>query len=213
MSVAPERLDAWLAGFAARHGPVTAVASAEQVAITAADGAEAVALVPFPPLRANPGGGVAALVAHAGAERTVGVLLVRLGGHAAGVFTGADLITSKVGSRPVHGRSAAGGRSQKRFARRRENQAEVALAAAADAAAAVLLPAAPGLAALVVGGDRRAVEAVLADPRLVGLRPLVTDPFLDLPDPRQRVLAEAGQRLRAVRIRLRQPAPAEVGDG
>src|SRR5215469_8060870 len=48
--------------------------------------------------------------AHALAARTVGVLLVRLGGYAAGVFTGpsAHLAASKVGSRLVHGRSAAG---------------------------------------------------------------------------------------------------------
>ena len=48
--------------------------------------------------------------------------------------------TSKVGSRLVHGRSAAGGQSQQRFARRREKQAAEALAAAADTAAAVLRP-------------------------------------------------------------------------
>ena len=41
---------------------------------------------------------------------------------------------AKVGSRLVHGRSAAGGWSQHRFARRREKQANEALSAAADAA-------------------------------------------------------------------------------
>jgi hypothetical protein len=64
------------------------------------------------------------------------VLLVRLGGYAAGVFTGYPpaLGPAKVGSRLVHGRSAAGGWSQHRFARRREKQANEALSAAADAA-------------------------------------------------------------------------------
>ena len=76
------------------------------------------------------------------ADRTVGVLLVRLGGYAAGVFTGTEpvLAASKVGSRLVHGRSAAGGQSQRRFARRRENQAQQALGAAADTAVAVFGP-------------------------------------------------------------------------
>ena len=43
-----------------------------------------------------------ALAAHAAADRTVGVLLVRLGGYAVGVFTGSPprLIDSKTGSRP-----------------------------------------------------------------------------------------------------------------
>jgi hypothetical protein len=73
-----------------------------------------------------------ALAADAAADRTVGVLLVRLGGYAVGVFSGAPprLLNSKAGSRPVHGRSAAGGWSQQRFARRRENQAATALRAA-----------------------------------------------------------------------------------
>jgi hypothetical protein len=77
-----------------------------------------------------------ALAAHARKPRTVGVLLVRLGGYAAGVFTGypPTLGPAKVGSRLVHGRSAAGGWSQHRFARRREKQANEALGAAADAA-------------------------------------------------------------------------------
>jgi len=40
-----------------------------------------------------------------------GCLLVRLGGYAVGVFAGSpsELVSSKTGSRPVHGRSAAGG--------------------------------------------------------------------------------------------------------
>ena len=80
-----------------------------------------------------------AFAAHARRPRTVGVLLVRLGGYAAGVFTGYPpvLQDAKVGSRLVHGRSAAGGWSQHRFARRREKQANEALDAAADAAVAI----------------------------------------------------------------------------
>ncbi|MGH3281820.1 MAG: Vms1/Ankzf1 family peptidyl-tRNA hydrolase, partial [Trebonia sp.] len=77
--------------------------------------------------------------AHARAPRAVGVLLVRLGGYSAGVFTGYPpvLADAKTGSRLVHGRSAAGGWSQQRFARRREKQASEALEAAAGAALAV----------------------------------------------------------------------------
>ncbi len=127
---------------------------------TAPDGAVAECLVPFPPVPAAAGTepiDLAKLVAaHATADRTVGVFLVRLGGYAAGVFTGTEpvLAASKVGSRLVHGRSAAGGQSQQRFARRRENQAHQALAAAADTAAAVFGPF--KLDALVLGGDKRA---------------------------------------------------------
>ena len=96
----------------------------------------------------------------------MGVLLVRLGGYAAGVFTGTEpvLAASKVGSRLVHGRSAAGGQSQRRFARRRENQAQQALGAAADTAVAVFGP--YQLDAVVLGGDRRALAGLKDDARL-----------------------------------------------
>jgi hypothetical protein len=111
-------------------------------------------------------------------------------------------VRSKVGSRQVHGRSAAGGWSQQRFARRREGQAKVALAAAADVAMAVLVPEAERLDAVVLGGDRRALETVLADVRLRGLAPLVAQPRLDVPDPRLKVLQGTPAQFRAVRIKV-----------
>src|SRR5690348_8510403 len=145
-------------------------------------------------------------VAHALASRRIGVLLVRLGGYAAGVFEGRELVVSKVGSRPVHGRSAAGGWSQQRFARRREGQARMALDAAADAAVAVLLPVASTLDAVVTGGDRQALRAVLGDVRLAELRPLVSARVLDVPDPKARVLRESIEAALAVRVSITDPA-------
>jgi hypothetical protein len=131
---------------------------------------------------------------------------VRLGGHAAGVFEGRRLVSSKVGSRQVHGRSAAGGWSQQRFARRREGQVSMALAAAADNAVSHLLPHAPTLEGVVVDGERTAVDAVLADRRLAPLRPLVTGRLLDVPDPRLAVLRGAGELARRVHIRVVDPS-------
>jgi hypothetical protein len=189
VGVAPERLGRWLEGFAERHGGATA----DGTTWTGADGAVAEVEVPYPPLHGD-------LLAHALAPRRVGILLVRLGGHAVGVAEGERLVVSKVGSRQVHGRSAAGGWSQQRFARRREGQVRVALAAAADLAVTLLVPVADTLDAVVVGGDRRSVEAVLDDPRLGVLRPLVMAPLLDVPDPRRAVLDTAPARYRAVRV-------------
>ena len=97
---------------------------------------------------------VGPLLEHVSRERRVGVLLVRLGGHASGVFEGRRLVDSKVGSRLVHGRHKKGGSSARRFERRREGQARLALEQAADTAARVLLPHAASLDALVTGGDR-----------------------------------------------------------
>ena len=199
MSVAPERLQGWLDGFASRHGHVTRTADATGVRLVAEDGSTADVEVPFPPLTGG-------LVEHVLRDRRVGVLLVRLGGCACGVFDGPRLTASKVTVRPVHGRSAAGGQSQQRFARRREGQVRVALQASADTAARVLLPASPTLEALVTGGERTAVDAVLADRRLTPLRPLVTGRLLDVPDPRQAVLEASYDGLRAVWIRVVDPA-------
>ncbi len=227
LTVGPERLGRWLAGFLDRHdgpsgasadrpdGHVEVPADGTSVTVYAADGARVRVEVPFPPLATDRPGTdqylpYAGLVAHATRDRTVGVLLVRMGGYAAGVFDGAVLRTSKVGSRLVQGRTAAGGWSQQRFARRREKQAREAFAAAADVAARVVLPHLSDLAAVVVGGDRRAVGQVLADPRLAPLRDLVTGPHLDVPDPKLAVLRATPERFRAARLRLTEPAePAE----
>ena len=151
-----------------------------------------------------------AIAAHALRPRAVGVLLVRLGGYAAGVFTGSPprLAASKTGSRPVHGRSAAGGWSQHRFARRREKQASEALAAAADAAVAVFGPWERGrLDAVVLGGDKRAMADLAADPRLAPYLALATDRFLTVPDPRRAVLEDSPRLFLAIKLRLTEPAP------
>ena len=52
----------------------------------------------------------------------LGVVLLRLGRLAVGVFRGESLVSSKTGSRYVKGRHSAGGTSQKRFQRVREKQ-------------------------------------------------------------------------------------------
>ena len=233
IDVAPERFPGWIASFGDRHGAVSVPSGAPgagtgaqeagpaaaepgaPVVFHAADRAIARCHAPFPPAPAlgpAPDADEAARViaAHAAADRTVGVLLVRLGGYAAGVFAGAPprLAASKVGSRLVHGRSAAGGQSQQRFARRREKQAAEALAAAADTAAGVFGRCGRPRDALVLGGDRRAVAGLRDDPRLRGYFGVAVERFLTVPDPRLAVLRETPRMFRAIRIQLTEPAPA-----
>jgi hypothetical protein len=237
IEVAPQRLSGWIGAFAGRHGAVSAESDGATATFRAADGAAAECQIPFPPIAptstdassvptstdassvptsTDPSSVPASdavrlaqqIAAHAMTDRIVAVLLVRLGGYAAGVFTGADptLTASKVGSRLVHGRSAAGGTSQQRFARRRENQAHQALAAAADTAAAVFGPYADRLDAVVLGGDRRGIAGLRNDVRLAPYFALAVDTFLTVPDPRLAVLKEAPRRYRAIRIKLTEPA-------
>jgi hypothetical protein len=221
VEVPPERLLTWIDTYTRRHGgegPVTHSDDGAAVTFAAADGATAQCYPPFPPVPAGaevPRAAQAAqqIVAHAQADRVVGVLLVRLGGYAVGVFAGSPprLVSSKTGSRPVHGRSAAGGWSQQRFARRRENQAATALRAAADAAAGVFGPYGPGgLDAVVLGGDKRSTAGLRGDARLAPYLDLATGRFLTVPDPRPAVLSEIPAAYLAVRIRLTEPKPDRV---
>jgi hypothetical protein len=219
VEVPPERFVSWIITFAKRHGGVDGIATRRPagepegtVTFTAADGTVAECHPPFPaPLCSVAGGERAvaeALAADAAANRTVGVLLVRLGGYAVGVFSGVPprLVSSKTGSRPVHGRSAAGGWSQQRFARRRENQAATALRAAADAAAEVFGRYGPGgLDAVVLGGDKRSAAGLRGDARLAGYLARASGRFLTVPDPRLAVLRETPRAFLAIRIRLTEP--------
>jgi len=204
VSVPVGRLARWLDGFTERHGATVAEADASEVRLTGADGARAWLAVPFPPLPPVASGEDPrdVLIAHAGRRRTVGVLLVRRRGHAIGIFAGSDLVASKVDSAYVQGTTRAGGWSQQRFARRRANQARAAFADAADTAARILLPHAAQLDAVICGGDRAAVESVLADPRLGTLADLRRAPFLSVPDPRLRILQATPEQFRAVRVTL-----------
>jgi Actinobacteria/chloroflexi VLRF1 release factor len=203
VTVAAARLPRWIDGFADRHGGFELAAGTAVVRLSGADGALAEIAVPFPPLR---GDSARDLLEHVARPRRIGVLLVRRSGYAVGVFDGGRLVSSKVDSTYVQGTTKAGGWSQQRYARRRANQAAAAFAAAADTAARVLT--AP-LDALVCGGDRAAVRAVVDDPRLAWAAPLVTGPWLQVGDPKARVLQRTPEQFLAVRVTVTDPPAAD----
>ncbi|HEV7453238.1 MAG TPA: acVLRF1 family peptidyl-tRNA hydrolase [Pseudonocardiaceae bacterium] len=208
VEVEPERLAGFLDRFAAGHGGAVATAvTPQQVDVTAVDGWTASVPVPFGLLPAQSGqrDGIAVddLLVHLMVPRTIGLLLVRLGGYSVGIARAGVVLTSSTGSRLVHGRTAAGGQSQQRFARRREGQARVALQAAANTAVRVLLPRATELDAIVVGGDTTALRTLAADPRLSALLERAEPRVLDIPEPRRTVLDEAARRARCVEVQLR----------
>lgn len=201
--VAPERLDGWLDRFTASHGATRVTSGHDHVEVLATDGSSAHCRAPFPPLTSDspdPHDPWRSLVQHALQERRFGVLLIRRGGYAAGIFEGDRLVSSKVGTRYVQGRTAAGGQSQQRFARRRDNQATALVGSAVQVAARILAPESGSLAALVTGGDRKLIADALADPRLAGLAGLPRSPWLPVADPRLAVLRDAGKSARWVSI-------------
>lgn len=196
MSVAANRLDRWLHNFGTRHGSTALAVGDGELSGIAGDGSRFQARLPFAREYDGPPD-LASFTAQCSTPAAWGVLLVRKGGFAVARLAGERVAESKVGQRHVQGRTKAGGQSQQRFARRRDNQARAAYEAAAEHAARIL-GVLPTQAPIVTGGDHAGVEAVLQDRRLAALH--VVPPFLAVPDPRRSVLDAAVEEAGAVRI-------------
>jgi Actinobacteria/chloroflexi VLRF1 release factor len=198
VDISPERVRGWLDGFYRRHDGATE----QGLVLTGASNGDTATLHPPPGLPDVDS--LDALLAGLGRPPRLALLLARKGAVAVGIAHGAELVTSKVERFYVQGRTAAGGSSQQRFARRRANQA------AADIAARVLLPYLPGartdpddaISALVCGGDRLMIDAVLADRRLAPLARLRHPRLLEAAEPRLAVLREAAVAATRVHIHL-----------
>jgi hypothetical protein len=188
------RFERWTDNFTARHGATTYAVRDGALLGVAADGSAFTARPPFDGAYAGPAA-PSSFAAEAAGPAVWGVLLVRKGGFAVARLEGARMVESKVGQRHVQGRTKAGGQSQQRFARRRDNQARQAYEAAAEHAARILRPG-----PLVTGGDRAAVHEVLADPRLRGMT--LVEPWLPVADPRRSVLDQAVLDAQAVRVEV-----------
>jgi hypothetical protein len=162
--VTPERIAGWIARFGERHGGYVATHTDRALDLVAADG-EAARLV-LPGTATIPGDDdpVATFVSAASTPRTVGLLLIRRGGYSVGVAEGSAIVAHRTGTRYLQGRTAAGGWSQQRFARRRANQARAGLDNAREAIVEVVLPHAADLSEVVAAGERQAVRDVLSDP-------------------------------------------------
>jgi hypothetical protein len=196
VEVDPARLPRWVDGFVERHGPTAWTPRDGGLLLTADDGEQAL-VEPMHP-RGEVPSGPAGLTAWVQPPQRIGLVLVRRGGYAVGVAAGEQLTASKVGTRYVQSRTAAGGWSQQRYARRRGNQASELVATVVGHTLRLLVPSSPEH--LVLGGDRTLVRQVLADPRLADLATLPARELYDLPDPRLSVLEQALRRATAVRI-------------
>jgi hypothetical protein len=174
----------WVDNFTSGHGATELSVSDGALTGRAEDGSHFVAHLPFATTYDGPPE-AAAFAGAAVPPAQWGVLLVRKGGFAVARLRGEAMVEHKIGQRHVQGRTKAGGQSQQRFARRRDNQARQAYEAAAGHAARIL----DGAGRVVTGGDHGAVDAVLADPRLARLT--VVGPWLAVPDPRRVVLDQA----------------------
>jgi hypothetical protein len=204
VAVGWQRLPGWIDRYTERHPGSTVDVSAEAVSGTSPDGSSFRFEIPFEPLSDER---LVGLRAHLERPWVIGIVLVRKGGFAVARLSGAEVVESKVGQRHVQSRSKAGGWSQQRFARRRDNQAKAAYDAASGYVHEILLPYVARLDLLVTGGDKAAVEAVFEEP---ALRPLlaITQRWLPgLPDPKRQVLDAAISQARSVEIAITDTTP------
>jgi hypothetical protein len=204
VEISPDRVRGWLDGFYRRHDG----AAERGLVLTGSSNGDTATLYPPPGLPDVQD--LDALLAGLSRPPRLALLLVRKGAVAAGIAHGTEVVVSKVERFYVQGRTAAGGSSQQRYARRRANQADAAVQHAADIAARVLLPYVPGartdpddaVSALVCGGDRLMIDSVLADRRLAPLAQLRHPRLLESAEPRLAVLQDAAVAAGRVHIHL-----------
>jgi hypothetical protein len=198
--VTPERIGGWIERFGERHGGYTAKQADGALDLTAGDGEGA--RLALPGRTTVPGGDdpVAAIVAAANRPRVIGLLLIRRGGYSVGVAEGAAIVAHRSGTRYLQGRTAAGGWSQQRFARRRANQAKAGLDKARDAVIDVVLPRATDLDEVVAAGERQAVREVLSDPQVEALSGLLRQDMLPSGPANYAALGDLLTRARSVSV-------------
>jgi hypothetical protein len=122
-------------------------------------------------------------------SRTLAVILVRLGGYSAGLYRDGRFELTKTGGRFVKNRHRKGGQSQRRFERIREGQIREHFDDVAEVVRTRLEPHAPAIDSVVLGGDRRTVQAYLARaPLPAALAAKVLPRVIDTPEPRLDVL-------------------------
>ena len=208
VEVAPDRLVGWIDRFAARNAGLRDISTdGRSVQIRAGEGTLARLTVPFGAMAVDDREPVDALLRHLATLGKLGVILVRGGAHSVGIVKDGVTVRSSTDRAYLQGRTAAGGWSQQRFARRRDNQRTASLDDAATAAARLLVPEVATMAGLVLGGDRRSLADVLADPRLAPLAALPRRTFGDVPEPRRAVLDEIATRSLSVPIVIVDAAP------
>jgi hypothetical protein len=205
-----------VSGFSERHPDTVASLIPDGVMLESADGSRATITSPVP-LPVRPAADLAPVdpleVAQNLADlvdrpRVVGVILIRRGGYAAALVSSGQVVRSSVGRRRVHGRSSAGGWSQQRFARRRDNQTDAVVEAAVRTAAQILLTG-PSSEALITGGDKDLIRRALATSQLRDLRDVPRGVHLPVGDPRMPIVHEVAKNAQSFRIDVSDRGPGE----
>tara|TARA_B110000196_G_scaffold304674_1_gene301592 strand:- start:881 stop:1636 length:756 start_codon:yes stop_codon:yes gene_type:complete len=135
------------------------------------------------------------------AERTIGVVLVRLGRYSVAVYRGADLESAKTDSRYVKGKHHAGGTSQLRYTRIREGQMRRLYIKVCESIRAQFEPVARELDHVVLGGEKFTLNGFLkVCPRLDEYKGITLKRRLNIRDPKRDTLDDLGSTLHESRV-------------
>ena len=199
-----QRLTGWVNRFAGRNdGIADLVASTTTVTMRGGNDTVAELAVPFPPMSIGNREPVEALLNHLDGIGLLGLILVRGGAHSVGLARDGQVVESSTHRSYLQGRTAAGGWSQQRYARRRDNQLTSSLQHAAGLVLRVIAPAANRLSGLVLAGDSAALAGVFEDARLAPLASLPSRTFGDIAEPRRDILDAVAVRALNVAIVVR----------
>ena len=134
-------------------------------------------------------------------DRTVGVVLVRLGRFSVAVFRGGELVEAKTDSRYVKGKHHAGGTSQLRYTRVRDGQIRRLYDKVCEEVRSRLSPREVGLDHVVLGGERFTLNGLLKDcPALAALGPITLKRRLNIRDPKRDTLPQVAGMLTESRV-------------
>lgn len=135
------------------------------------------------------------------AHFTVGVALVRLGRYAIAVYEGRRLVASKTDTRYVKGKHHAGGTSQRRFQRVRENQIHRLYVEASGVLERQWRPFLDRLDYVALGGEAATVNGFVKEcAMLARLSPITLARRLDVREPNRAALDRAPAMLYQCRV-------------
>ncbi|MCX5997770.1 MAG: Vms1/Ankzf1 family peptidyl-tRNA hydrolase [Chloroflexi bacterium] len=122
----------------------------------------------------------------------LGLILIRLGQWAIGIFEGEKLLEGKAGTGLVHARHHKGGSSANRFARHREKQMEYFFTRIEGHARELLEPRSKSLDYIIYGGARDTLLRMQKQCRFFGLlEGKVVDRLLSVRDPKRSAFEQA----------------------
>ena len=135
------------------------------------------------------------------ARYLVGVAMVRLGRYAVGMYHGERLIVSKTDTRYVKGKHHAGGTSQRRFQRVRENQIHRLYVEAAQVVQKQWNPYLDRLDYVMLGGEASTVNGFVKECALLEqLAPITLQRRLDVREPNRASLDDVSKMLYQWRV-------------